>query len=59
MPDGLLDTYHAERHPVGTSVLRNTMAQVALLRTDDRTEALRDVVVSARPSMVKRAISKH
>jgi 2-polyprenyl-6-methoxyphenol hydroxylase-like FAD-dependent oxidoreductase len=42
--DGLLDTYHAERHPVAARVLRNTMAQVALMRTDDRIEALRDVV---------------
>jgi 2-polyprenyl-6-methoxyphenol hydroxylase-like FAD-dependent oxidoreductase len=40
--ESLLDTYHAERHPVGAEVLRNTMAQVALLRTDDRTNALRD-----------------
>ncbi len=31
-PDGLLDTYHAERQPVGARVLRNTMAQVALGR---------------------------
>jgi 3-(3-hydroxy-phenyl)propionate hydroxylase len=44
-PESLLDTYHAERHPVGARVLRNTMAQVALLRTDDRTVALRDTVV--------------
>ena len=29
-PESLLDTYHAERHPVGARVLRNTMAQVAL-----------------------------
>ena len=43
-PDGLLDTYHAERHPVGARVLRNTMAQVALRGTDDRTEALRDTM---------------
>jgi 3-(3-hydroxy-phenyl)propionate hydroxylase len=42
--DSLLDTYHAERHPVGARVLRNTMAQVALTRADDRTEALRDSV---------------
>ena len=41
-PDSLLDTYHAERHPVAARVLRNTMAQVALLRTDDRTNALRE-----------------
>jgi hypothetical protein len=43
-PDSLLDTYHAERHPVAAKVLRNTMAQVALLRTDDRTNALRDTI---------------
>lgn len=44
-PDSLLDTYHAERHPVAARVLRNTMAQIALLRLlDDRTRALRDVV---------------
>jgi hypothetical protein len=43
-PDSLLDTYHAERHPVAARVLRNTMAQVALMRGDDRIEALRDTV---------------
>src|SRR5262245_16804907 len=43
-PESLLDTYHAERHPVAAMLLRNTMAQVALLRTDDRTNALRDTV---------------
>jgi 2-polyprenyl-6-methoxyphenol hydroxylase-like FAD-dependent oxidoreductase len=43
-PDGLLDTYNAERHPVGARVLKNTMAQVALNRNDDRTVALRDIV---------------
>ncbi|WP_434733923.1 FAD-dependent monooxygenase [Rhizobium sp. YTUHZ044] len=44
-PEALLDTYHAERHPVAARVLRTTMAQVALQRTDDRTEALREVVL--------------
>jgi hypothetical protein len=43
-PERLLDTYHAERHPVAARVLRNTMAQVALLRFDERVEALRDVM---------------
>jgi 2-polyprenyl-6-methoxyphenol hydroxylase-like FAD-dependent oxidoreductase len=43
-PESLLDTYHAERHPVGARVLRNTMAQVALMRVDDRIEALRETV---------------
>ena len=42
-PESLLDTYHAERHPVAARVLRDTMAQVALLRTDDRTNALREI----------------
>lgn len=41
-PDTLLDTYHAERHPVAARVLRNTLAQVALLRADERTNALRE-----------------
>ena len=43
-PETLLDTYHAERHPVAARVLRNTMAQVALRRPDERTKALRDTV---------------
>ncbi len=42
-PESLLDTYHTERHPVAAIVLRNSMAQVALLRTDDRTNALREI----------------
>ncbi|MER9366090.1 FAD-dependent monooxygenase [Mesorhizobium sp. M0518] len=43
-PQSLLDSYHAERHPVAARVLRNTMAQVALRRTDDRSKALADTV---------------
>jgi 2-polyprenyl-6-methoxyphenol hydroxylase-like FAD-dependent oxidoreductase len=43
-PESLLDTYHAERHPVAARVLRNTMAQVALSRPDDRIKAVGDVV---------------
>jgi 2-polyprenyl-6-methoxyphenol hydroxylase-like FAD-dependent oxidoreductase len=43
-PESLLDTYQAERHPVGARVLRTTMAQTALMRPDDRTEALRETV---------------
>src|SRR5213594_999406 len=43
-PESLLDTYHTERHTVAARVLRNTMAQVALMRPDDRVEALRDTV---------------
>ncbi|HKY14122.1 MAG TPA: FAD-dependent monooxygenase, partial [Microthrixaceae bacterium] len=44
-PESLLDTYHAERHPVGARVLQNTMAQVALARIDERSQALRQTVL--------------
>jgi 2-polyprenyl-6-methoxyphenol hydroxylase-like FAD-dependent oxidoreductase len=43
-PESLLDSYHAERHPVAARVLRKTMAQVALRRPDERTNAMRDTV---------------
>jgi 2-polyprenyl-6-methoxyphenol hydroxylase-like FAD-dependent oxidoreductase len=43
-PESLLDTYHAERHPVAARVLQNTMASVALRRGDARTQALRDTI---------------
>jgi 2-polyprenyl-6-methoxyphenol hydroxylase-like FAD-dependent oxidoreductase len=43
-PENLLDTYHAEGHPVAARVLRNTMAQMALRRPDDRIKALGGVV---------------
>lgn len=43
-PETLLDTYHAERHPVAARVLRNTMAQSALRRPDAHTKALGDTV---------------
>jgi 3-(3-hydroxy-phenyl)propionate hydroxylase len=43
-PHSLLDTYHAERQPVAARVLRNTMAQTALLRSDERIDALRDTM---------------
>ena len=45
-PDSLLDSYHAERHPVAARVLQNTMAAVALNRQDERSKALRDIVSS-------------
>ncbi|WP_284763910.1 FAD-dependent monooxygenase [Arthrobacter sp. efr-133-R2A-63] len=43
-PESLLDSYHAERHPVAARVLRNTMASVALRRQDERTKAVCEVV---------------
>ncbi|MFF0544105.1 FAD-dependent monooxygenase [Nocardia thailandica] len=42
-PD-LLDTYTRERHPVGAWVLEWTRAQIALMRLDPRSRALRAVV---------------
>src|SRR3954467_6106789 len=43
-PESLLDTYHAERHPVAARALRYTMAQTALQRGDARTNALVEMV---------------
>ena len=40
----LLDSYTAERHPVAARVLENTRAQVALMRPDPLTSALRTIV---------------
>lgn len=40
-PEGLLDSYHDERHPVGARVLDNTRAQITLLGTDAGATALR------------------
>ncbi|MEV0701665.1 rifampin monooxygenase [Saccharopolyspora sp. NPDC050389] len=42
-PDGLLDTYHAERHPEGARVLDNTRAQITLLGADPGATALREL----------------
>jgi 2-polyprenyl-6-methoxyphenol hydroxylase-like FAD-dependent oxidoreductase len=41
-PESLLDTYQAERHPVAARVLKNTLAQTALGRGDERTQALHE-----------------
>jgi len=42
--ENLLDTYHAERHPIAAEVLRHTMAQVTLIRRDERHQALHAAV---------------
>ncbi|WP_433560540.1 FAD-dependent monooxygenase [Nocardia sp. CA-151230] len=42
-PEALLDTYTRERHPIGAWVLDWTRAQIALMRTDPRSRALRAV----------------
>jgi len=38
-PESLLDTYQPERHPIAARVLKNALAQTALMRGDDRTKA--------------------
>jgi bifunctional hydroxylase/dehydrase len=43
-PEGLLDSYHDERHPVGARVLRNTLAQGTLYLSGAEIEPLRSVV---------------
>jgi hypothetical protein len=43
-PDSLLDSYQAERHPIGARVLKLTMAQTAANRGDERTSALRETL---------------
>lgn len=40
-PEGLLDSYHTERHPVGAAVLDNTRAQITLIGSDAGATALR------------------
>jgi 3-(3-hydroxy-phenyl)propionate hydroxylase len=43
-PDSLLDTYHAERHPIGAWVLQYSMAQTALHPLEPRIDAVRDTL---------------
>lgn len=42
--ESLLDTYTAERRPVAEAVLANTLAQVAIMRPDPQSSAMRDIV---------------
>ncbi|MGW1374819.1 rifampin monooxygenase [Streptomyces sp. NPDC002446] len=43
-PEGLLDSYHAERHPVAADVLDNTRAQMQLMSTEPGPQAVRRLV---------------
>ena len=40
-PEGLLDSYHTERHPVAAAVLDNTRAQVELMSLEPGPQAVR------------------
>ena len=43
-PEGLLDSYHTERHPVARDVLDNTRAQIELLSLEPGPQAVRRLV---------------
>jgi 2-polyprenyl-6-methoxyphenol hydroxylase-like FAD-dependent oxidoreductase len=43
-PDGLLDSYTTERHPVGERILDWTRAQVASMRPDRQSRALQSIL---------------
>src|SRR6266567_5231843 len=43
-PERLLDSYHAERHPVSARVLQNTRAQIVLSKPDGQHAALREIM---------------
>ncbi|MFD6434151.1 rifampin monooxygenase [Streptomyces venezuelae] len=43
-PDGLLDSYEAERHPVATEVLDNTRAQMQLMSVEPGAQAVRKLM---------------
>ena len=43
-PEGLLDSYQSERHPIGLQVLDWSRAQVAIMRPDPHARALQSIV---------------
>jgi 2-polyprenyl-6-methoxyphenol hydroxylase-like FAD-dependent oxidoreductase len=56
-PDGLLDSYHDERHPVGTDLLENTQAQTALATAfspdGQRLRSLVSKLIAERPDFAR------
>ncbi|MEU8876025.1 FAD-dependent monooxygenase [Streptomyces javensis] len=59
-PAGLLDTYESERHPIAAWVLDWTRAQVALMRGDEHTARLREVVggeLFTAPGVMNRVVA--
>jgi 2-polyprenyl-6-methoxyphenol hydroxylase-like FAD-dependent oxidoreductase len=43
-PDGLLDTYHAERHPIGQQLARNARAAIEMRLTGETMDPVRGVI---------------
>ncbi|GAA1065665.1 FAD-dependent monooxygenase [Streptomyces asiaticus] len=59
-PAGLLDSYESERHPIAAWVLDWTRAQVALMRGDEHTARLREVVggeLFTAPGVMNRVVA--
>ncbi len=50
-PDGLLDTYTTERHPVAARALDLTRAQIAIMRPDPQASAMRQIVADLMTSL--------
>jgi hypothetical protein len=46
MPESLLDTYTAERRPIAEAALANCLAQMAIMRPDPQSGAMRDLVAN-------------
>ena len=46
MPENMLDTYTAERRPVAEVALANCLAQMAVMRPDSQSGAMRDLVAN-------------
>jgi len=46
MPESLLDTYTAERRPIAEAALANCLAQMAIMRPDPQSGAMRDIVAN-------------
>jgi bifunctional hydroxylase/dehydrase len=55
-PPRLLDTYHSERHPVGSRLLRNTQAQGFLYLSGDEVRPLRAVMAEL---IELKSVSRH
>ncbi|MFJ5222200.1 FAD-dependent oxidoreductase [Streptomyces sp. NPDC088400] len=58
-PDGLLDSYTAERHPVAARVLANTRAQLTIMRRDEHSRAMRELFgeLIAAPGVTERLVN--
>jgi 2-polyprenyl-6-methoxyphenol hydroxylase-like FAD-dependent oxidoreductase len=59
-PDGLLDTYTTECHPVGAQVLANTRAQIAIMRPDAHSRAMRALfegLLETTPALTERLVN--